>query len=166
MGLIADPVPLDAHHELGNFDCSVEVMNIWLRVRALDNQLSRATRTSVACDGQEVVGYFSLAAGSIAPDDVSGRIRRNMPTPVPAIILARLAVDVRFQGIGLGRDLLNRALDLALTTSDIVGARCVVTHPVDDTAARFYLRHGFARSPTVSNTYALLIADIRAADAP
>ena len=94
------PEPLAAHHRLEEFDCGTEALNHWLQRRALLKQLAGVSRTSVICQQQEVIAYVSLAAGSIVLADLPGALRRNMPYPLPVVVLGRLAVERRHQGLG------------------------------------------------------------------
>jgi predicted N-acetyltransferase YhbS len=102
----------------------------------------------VVCDADVVVGYYTLAAASIEHADAPSALRRNMPDPIPAVLLARLAVDHRYQGRGLGAFLLRDALLRTLNVAENIGARAMLCHAVDDAAFQFYLRHGFRESPT------------------
>ena len=101
----------------------------------------------VADEQQQVVGYYALAAGSVSHEDAPGRIRRNMPDPIPVIVLGRLAVDMDWIGQGIGQGLLKDALQRALQTRQQVGARALLCHATDEAAKAFYLKHGFIESP-------------------
>ena len=142
------PEALAAHHQLGAFDCGTESLNHWLQRRALLNQLAGVSRTSVVCqEQQEVVAYMSLAAGSIVLADVPGALRRNMPNPLPVVVLGRLAVDRRHQGLGLGRALVAHAIRQSLQAQQLIGARLLLVHALDERVAAFYCRLGFRPSP-------------------
>ena len=142
------PVPLTAEHRLQDFRCSAPELARWLIERALQNQASGASRCFVACDErQQVVGYYALAAGSVSHEHAPGRIRRNMPAPIPVIVLARLAVHADWAGRGVGQGLLKDALQRTLGASEQIGARALLCHAIDDAAKRFYLKHGFIASP-------------------
>jgi GNAT superfamily N-acetyltransferase len=108
------PVTLTEAHDCAAFDCGQPSLNQWLAGRALHNQVAGASRTYVACDSQpqglvRVVAYYALASGAVAAKAATGRFRRNMPDPIPVVLLARLAVDRHYQGRGLGRALLRDA---------------------------------------------------------
>lgn len=152
MGRLNPPVPLTGAHRTSGFDCSVDSLNEWLIRQALKNDGGGGSRTYVMCDGHQVVGYYAIAAGSVARGEAPGPIRRNMPNPIPALILGRLAVDRRFQGMGIGRGLLGDALARSINVSEQVGARVLIVHALDATAAAFYLKHGFATGLQVPNT--------------
>jgi GNAT superfamily N-acetyltransferase len=98
------------------------------------------------------VGYYAVAAGSIAREEAPGSIKRNMPDPIPAIIIGRLAVDHRYQRTGIGQGLLRDALARAMNVSEQIGARALIVHALNEQAEAFYLRHGFLTSPTGPGT--------------
>jgi len=141
------PEPLQAYHQLDAFDCGSDALNLWLQRRALNNQRAGVSRTSVVCRDDFVIAYVSLAAGAIVLAEVPASLRRNMPTPLPVVMLARLAVDRTHQGLGLGRALVAHALRLSLQAQQLVGARALLVHAIDDQAAAFYRRMGFRPSP-------------------
>lgn len=141
------PETLGAHHQLEAFDCGTESLNHWLQRRALINQLAGISRTSVVCQEKTVIAYVSLAAGSIVLADVPGALRRNMPNPLPVVVLGRLAVDRNCQGRGLGRALVAHAIRQSLQAQQLIGARTLLVHALDDDAAAFYRRLGFRPSP-------------------
>ena len=142
------PGPLDQGHRLEDFQCSAPELTKWLLERARQNQASGASRCFVVCEGQQhVVGYYALAAGAVSHEQAPGRIRRNMPDPIPVIVLGRLAVHVDWTGRGIGRGLIKDAVQRALQTCEQVGARALLCHAIDETAKAFYLKHGFVASP-------------------
>lgn len=104
------------------------------------------SRCFVGCDGSRIVGFYALAAGSLERRNIRGSIRRNMPEPVPAVLLGRLAVERRWQGHGLGADLLQDATLRALRAAHEIGARVLLCHAIDEAAHQFYLHHGFVES--------------------
>ena len=142
------PAPLHAEHRLDDFRCSVPALTKWLLERAHQNQASGASRCFVTCDEQQrVVGYYALSAGAITHDAGPGRLRRNMPDPIPVIVLGRLAVHVDRAGQGIGQGLLKDAVLRALQACEQVGARALLCHAADEPAKAFYLKHGFIVSP-------------------
>jgi GNAT superfamily N-acetyltransferase len=151
MGSVNSPVPLNRDHRTTGFDCSIASLNEWLLRRALKNDYTGGSRTYVVCDGNQVVGYYAIAAGSIARGEAPGPIRRNMPDPIPALILGRLAVDHRHQGAGIGQGLLKDALARSINVSEQVGARVLVVHALNAKAEAFYLKHGFVTGLLVPN---------------
>ncbi len=104
------PIPIADTHDLDSFDCGVQVLNDWLKKRALPNDRSGASRTYVLCNGNTVVGYYCLATGAVDHNVSPSQLRRNMPDPIPVVVLGRLAVDRRFQNQRLGRVLVRDAI--------------------------------------------------------
>ncbi|WP_081375902.1 GNAT family N-acetyltransferase [Serratia fonticola] len=152
--IITAPVLLTEAHILQPFDCGNEVMNDWLCRRAMKNQRQNACRTFVICleDTQRVVGYYSLATGSVSHADVGRSLRQNMPDPVPIILLGRLAVDICTQGHHFGKWLLNDAVRRVSNLADQVGIKAIMVHAIDDQARAFYEYFGFVQSPIAQNT--------------
>lgn len=155
--MIAAPVLLEAGHDLADFASGNMALDDWLRRRALANQDGGGSRTYVLAQDQWVVGYYALAIGSVAAAEAPGRVRRNMPDPIPIIILARLAINRSWQGKGLGSDLLRDAVIRTMKAAEIAGIRALLVHAVDEKAASFYERHGFSVSPIRPLSYFLLL---------
>lgn len=162
MGVISRPDPLTADHYVPEFDCGNEVLNDWLIKRALKNQHSGASRTFVICDKNRVVGYYALASGSVERAASPKSIARNMPEPSPAMVLGRLATDLKMQGQQLGAVLLKDALLRTLSVSRAVGIRAVLVHAISDNAKLFYQNYGFQVSPIDPMTLMLPIRHIEA----
>lgn len=152
---------LTAEHDISDFYSGEEMLDTWLRTRALKNDSTGATRTFVLCaEGtRRVIGYYSLSTGSIQREDVTGAFRRNMPEPIPVIIIARLAVDLVHQHQHFGGKLLREAVLRVLLVSKTVGVRGVIVHALTDDAKAFYKRFGFIESPTQSHTLMLSLKD-------
>ena len=146
MGKITAPVPIGPGHILAGFDCDVTVLNDWLLRLALKNEVTGASRTFVVCSERQVIGYYALAAGSVQRREAPGKIRQGMPEPVPVMVLGRLAVDMRWQGQGIGRGLLKDVVARTLLAANHAGMRALVVHALSDAARSFYLRHGFQES--------------------
>lgn len=165
MGKITAPVPIAASHCLAAFDCGVVSLNEWLRRQALKNEIAGVSRTFVVCDadGATAVGYYALAVGSVIRQEAPGRIRREMPEPIPVMVLGRLAVALEWQGEGIGVGLLRDAVLRTVAVSRQAGIRALLVHALSDEAKGFYLRHGFQESP--ANPYTLMrgLQDIQAA---
>lgn len=125
------------------------------------SHLQGASRCYVTCRGARVVGYYALAAASIQHRDALGKVRGNMPEPLPAILLSRLAVDRKNQGLGLGKDLLRDAIVRSVEVADLIGARALLVHALNDNAREFYARFDFEPSPTDPLHLMLLIKDAR-----
>lgn len=141
------PRPLREDHDLSDFDSATPVLDEWLRRKAARNEHSGASRTYVVCEGNKVLAYYSLAAGAVAHNQTPGKVRRNMPDPIPVMIIGRLAVDRSLQGQGVGRGLLRDAIIRTLNAAEIAGIRAILVHALDETAAVFYRRNGFVESP-------------------
>ncbi|WP_353119392.1 GNAT family N-acetyltransferase [Nitratidesulfovibrio sp.] len=168
-GRIAAPEPLAPQHDLILFCSGEPALDDWLRTRAVRNE-GKATRTYVTClhekGGQEepgarVVGFYSLAVGSVAHGIAPGSIRRNMPDPVPVMILARLAVDQSMQGRGIGRALVRDALLRTGQAAGIAGIRGILVHALHERAAAFYAGCGFQPSPVSPLTLLLRMEEIQ-----
>ena len=145
--LLGPPEPLLTTHLLDGFDCGEAVLDDWLRRRALANQLSGASRTFVvAADGGRVVGYYAMAAGAVSHQMATSPVRRNMPDPVPVMVLGRLAVDHRAHGMELGAALLQDAVNRAVAVSQNAGVRALLVHALHDRAKQFYEHYGFQAS--------------------
>lgn len=142
------PEPLDTTHTLEGFSCGERSLDEWLTRRALANQSTGASRTFVVTDARkQVVGYYALAAGAVAHEEASSNVRRNMPNPVPVLVLGRLAVDQRAQGLRLGAALLQDAVLRAQSVARNAGVRALLVHALHEPAKRFYEHYGFQPSP-------------------
>jgi len=145
---LAAPQPLAAVHRLNDFDCGEPALDEWLKRRALNNQLSGASRTFVVVDDADRVrGFYALAAGAVAHQTATSSVKRNMPDPIPVMVLGRLAVDRRAQGIQLGAALLQDAVRRAITVSQNTGVRALLVHALHEQAKQFYEHYGFQASP-------------------
>lgn len=147
------PQPLAAKHRLEDFSCGESSLDEWLRRRALVNQTSGASRTFVLTDeAGRVLAYYALAAGAVSHQESPGSIRRNMPDPVPVMVLARLAVDQRLQGQQIGGALLKDALRRAFAVAQNIGVRALLVHALNERARQFYSHYGFVPAPTNPGT--------------
>jgi GNAT superfamily N-acetyltransferase len=147
---------LNASHRLAEFDCGEPVLDDWLKRRALSNQSSGASRTFVVADPNGIVrGYYALAAGAASHAISTTNIRRNMPDPVPVMVLGRLAVDRTARGLHLGAAMLQDALNRAVTVSQNAGVRALLVHALHDEAKSFYQHYGFQPSPIDAMTLML-----------
>ena len=160
--MIAAPEPLASDHAVGGFDSGVVSLDDWLRRRAWDNQASGASRTFVVRDEGHVVAYYALAASAVAPNAVPGRFKRNMPDPIPVVVLARLAITRSHQGQGLGRALFQDAARRAIHASEAIGIRGMLVHAISEEAKTFYLRLGLVVSPIEPMTLMTTIMDLKA----
>lgn len=160
--MIQSPEPLTVEHALGGFDSGVASLDDWLRRRALQNQASGASRTFVVCDAGQVVAYYALAASAVAPDAAPGRFRRNMPDPIPVVVLARLAITRDHQGRGLGRALFQDAANRVIHAADTIGIRGLLVHAISEEAKAFYVRLGLDPSPLEPMALMTTVADLKA----
>ncbi len=161
MEQITAPEPISADHDCLDFDCGRESLNTWLRKTALKNEANDASRTFVICTAAKVIAYYSLATGSVSRIDAPGRVKRNMPEPLPIIVLGRLAVDIRWQGKGMGLALLRDALLRCVEVSRDVAVKAVLVHALDEEAKRFYESVGFMESPANPLTLFITTLDLK-----
>jgi GNAT superfamily N-acetyltransferase len=159
---LTPPELLNERHDLTAFACGEVALDDWLRRRALANQASGASRTYVLCEGAWVIGYYRLASGAIAMADAPSRVRRNMPDPIPMIVLGRLAIDRAAQGKGIGKLLLRDAILRTHQAAAIVGIRGMLVHALSPAAKRFYESCGFQVSPSEPMTLLLALKDAAA----
>ncbi len=157
---ISAPEHLNENHDLAAFDSGVPVLDDWLKKRALANEEKGASRTYVVIAGGRVVGYYALATGAVSAQQATGKIRRNMPDPIPVMVLGRLAVDRAYQEKGLGAALLRDGVLRTRQAADIVGIRAILVHAISPEAKRFYERYGFTESLLDPMTLMLSLADV------
>lgn len=159
---LRQPEALAAWHQTEGFDCGKPVLDAWLLRHARQAQGSGSAKTFVVADDKRVAGYFSLTVGQIDTLDAPERIRKGMGQyPVPVVILARLAVARQDQGRGIGLGMLQDAIRRTLLIAEQAGIRAMLTHPLDEDAARFYTRFGFIASPLRDQQLLLLLKDAR-----
>lgn len=161
-----DPQPLDNEHRINGFECGVGSLDIWLVKHARAAVGAGSARTYVVIDAEQerVVGYQALSVGSIEHSEATDRARKGMPrNPIPAMLLARLAVDKAVQGNGIGAFLLKDAMSRAVAVAEQAGIRLLLVHAVNDEARSFYEHFGFEASPSDPMNLQLLIKDIRLA---
>jgi GNAT superfamily N-acetyltransferase len=155
------PRALASTDNCANFDCGERSLNEWLRARALKNEATGASRTfvSIEADTKEVAGYYCLSASSLLLEDAPGGLRRNMPRPIPVILIGRLAVDERYKGQGLGASLFQHAVLKGIEASRIVGARAFIIDALDEAAESFYRKFGFILMPPASKRAMYLLVN-------
>jgi GNAT superfamily N-acetyltransferase len=161
-----DPQPLGSEHRVNGFECKVGSLDVWLVKHARAAAGAGSARTYVVIDGEQerIVGYHALSLASIEHEDATDRARGGMPKhPIPAMLLARLAVDKSVQGKGIGAFLLRDAMSRALSVAEQAGMRLLLGHAMNEEARAFYEHFGFGPSPTDAMNLQLLIKDIRRA---
>jgi GNAT superfamily N-acetyltransferase len=160
---VTAPEHIEGRHDPTAFDCGEPSLNDWLRLQALKNEASGASRSYVICAEGRIVGYYALATGAVARAAATGKVRRQMPDPIPMMIIGRLAVDTRYQGHGLGYGLLRDALLRTLQVAEHAGIRAVLLHAMTADAKRFYQRAGFQESLLDPMTMMIAIGDVEKA---
>lgn len=156
------PESLKLSHNITYFDCGKPVLNDWLREKAWENEQKGASRTYVICCENIVIGYYCLANGAVIRAVAPGNIRRNMPEPIPVMVLGRLAVDVNHQGKGIGFGLIKDAVLRTLQAAEIAGIRAILVHALDEEAKQFYEnRCGFRVSPVNPLTLMVTLAEVK-----
>ena len=159
---ISKPEVLHDKHLLDQFDCGIPSLNEWLLRHARQAQSSGSAKTFVVSNDNIVIGYFGLTVGQVETYEAPERIRRGMGQyPIPVVILARLAVSINHQGLGIRVAMLQDAIRRTLMISEQVGIRALLTHPIDDRASKFYERFGFVSSPVREKQLVLLLKDAR-----
>lgn len=153
------PERLSATHELTDFDSGNAELDGWLKRRALKNDESGASRTYVVCIEQKVIGYYCLANGGVANTSAPSRVRRNLPDPIPVMVIGRLAIACTYQGKGLGRALVRDAVLRTVQAAEIAGIRAILVHAISAEACQFYEKCGFTASPIESMTLMVTVAD-------
>lgn len=154
------PEPLTVHHDIEAFSSGVESLDTWLKRRAIKNQATGASRTFVACEDRRVIAYYALASSAIIVDDASGLFSRNMPNPIPVVVLGRLAVDRSLHGKGLGRALVRDAGIRVIQAADTIGIRGIIVRALSLEAKAFYEQVGFDPSPLDPMLLMITLADL------
>lgn len=161
--ILSAPEPLTANHDTHRFDCGIGSLDHWLKQWALKNQLTGASRTFVAYGENCVLAYYALASSAVAAEVATGRLRRNIPDPIPIVLLGRLAIDQSAHGRGLGRALVRDACLRVMAAADVIGIRGMLVHALSTQARAFYEYVGFEPSPMEPMTLMATLADVRAA---
>jgi GNAT superfamily N-acetyltransferase len=156
------PRPISETDNAATFDSGEPALDDYLRTRALANHVGGASRCFVTCRNSRIVGYYALASGAVSHTGWAGKFRRNMPDPIPVILLSRLAIDRKHQGCGLGEHLLRDAIARVVQVAEQIGVRAILVHALHDQARSFYTRYNFEPSPTDPLHLMLLIKDAQA----
>ena len=162
MGISA-PTPITRDHDLTLFDCGYDSLNLWLKKKALKNEASGASRSFVVCQGNTVIGYYALASGAVAHTEAPGNIRRNMPEPIPVMVLGRLAVCNQWKGHRIGSGMLKDAVQRTLAVAQHIGVRALLVHALSEDAKQFYMRLGFHPSPANDMTLMVTLHEAKKA---
>lgn len=161
-GKLHPPEKLNPLHQIEGFDSGNSQLDDWLKRRVLKNEREGASRTYVLCAGEIVIAYYCLANGAVAQASATGRVRRNMPDPIPVMVIGRLAVDRCWQGKGIGRALLRDAILRTLQAAEIAGIRAILVHAISEDAKQFYEKCGFTASPVDPMTLMVKVKDATA----
>jgi len=155
------PLPISGDYDFNEFDCGESSLNDWLKNRALKNQASGTSRCFILCNGKKVIGYYCLSAGAISRESAPKSLQRNMPDPLPVLLLGRLAIDLNYQNHGLGNALLRDAMLRAAHVSGYAGIVAILVHALSEQAKKYYLSRGFVQSPLQSMTLMMTLATVR-----
>jgi GNAT superfamily N-acetyltransferase len=158
---LSPPAPISVDHELINFDSGESSLDDWLKKRALKNQVSGASRCFVLCNGNKVIGYYTLSAGAISHETAPKTMQRNMPDPLPVLLLGRLAIDKNYHNQGLGSALLRDAMIRAVSVASDAGVFAILVHALSEQAKRFYRSRGFVESPLQPMTLIMTLETVR-----
>jgi GNAT superfamily N-acetyltransferase len=160
--LFSTPTLLEENHLVDEFDCEKESLNSFLKKYALINSRAGSSKTYVTLQEDRVIGYYTIAPGSVRKEEAPERVKKGLANhPIPIILLARLAVDENYKGIGLGKALLRDALSRMLAAANSIGGRAILVHAKDEEAKSFYTRFGFETGPIDPLHLYLLIKDIK-----
>jgi GNAT superfamily N-acetyltransferase len=156
---LRSPEKLNLSHQIKGFDSGNSQLDDWLKNKAIKNEFEGASRTYVLCTDDVVIGFYCLANGSVFQSVATGKVRRNMPDPIPVMVIGRLAIDRSWQGKGLGRALLRDAVLRTLQASEIAGIRAILVHAISENAKVFYEQCGFTASPMDEMTLMIRVKD-------
>jgi GNAT superfamily N-acetyltransferase len=158
---LSPPTSILNSHEFANFDCGIGSLDDWLKKRSLKNQASGASRCFVVCADKIVIGYYTLSAGAISHEIAPKSMRRNMPDPLPVLLLGRLAIDKNYHNKGLGSALLRDAMIRAVSVAGDAGIFAILVHALSEEAKRFYISRGFMESPLQPMTVMMTLETVR-----
>lgn len=160
---VTKPEKLAHHHALAQFSCGRESLDDWLKNRALKSSTAGDSKVFVVNnDEREVVGYYAISAASVVRKNAISKLRRNAPDPIPMGLIGRLVVHKEMQGRGLGPALLRDAILRIAQASAHMGIKGILTHAIDEEAAKFYAHHGFSPSPINDHHLMVSLCEIAA----
>jgi GNAT superfamily N-acetyltransferase len=149
-------------HSPEGFSCGRDALDRYLVRYAWQNQQAGAAQTYLGIVGEAIVGYYTLAVGHVLLEGAPERLKKGLARhPVPIMLLARLAVDQRWHGKGIGKGLLRDAMQRTLQAADIAGIRALAVHAKDEEAKRFYEHFEFVPSPSDPMHLLVLLKDVR-----
>ncbi|MBV8549537.1 MAG: GNAT family N-acetyltransferase [Alphaproteobacteria bacterium] len=158
---LSAPTPITDAHNLTGFVSGEASLDEWLKRRALKNQQAGASRCCVVCTGKNIVGYYTLSAAGIAREAAPKHLQRNMPDPLPVMLLGRLAIDQKYHNMGIGKALLRDAMMRSVTVATEAGVFAILVHALSEQAKRFYLSRGFVASPLNPITLFMTLETVR-----
>jgi predicted N-acetyltransferase YhbS len=161
--MISQPEPINEQHNIHGFNSGEESLDIWLKIKAIKNQKSNASRTYVACDNEHAIAYYVLASSSVDGSFAPGRFRRNMPNSVPVVVLGRLAIDLAYQNMGIGRALVRDAAFRVIQAAETIGIRGLLVQAISNKAKEFYEKLGFEPSLIDPMTLMVTLDDLKTA---
>lgn len=160
-GTFTAPTIITADHYIADFDSGEPSLDEWLKTRALKSSGRGSARTFVICTGGQVVGYYCLSSSAVARAVAPGKLRHDMPDPLPAMLVGRLAIDRRYQNRGLGKALLRDAMLRTTRVSQDAGVALMFVHALHERARQFYLSSGFVESPIQPMTMLITMATVQ-----
>lgn len=144
--MILQPEPINEQHNINDFNSGEEILDLWLKNRAIKNQKANASRTYVACDSERVIAYYVLASSSVNASFALGSFKPNLPNPIPVVVLGRLAIDQAYQNRGIGRSLVRDAGFRVIQAAETIGIRGLLVQAISTKAKEFYEKLGFEPS--------------------
>ena len=161
--MLLQPEPINEKHSIQGFNSGEESLDSWLKTKATKNQKENASRTYVVSNNERVIAYYVLASSSVDGSSTTGRFRRNMPHPVPVVILGRLAIDLAYQNKGIGRALVRDAGLRVINAAETIGIRGLLVQAISTTAKEFYIKLGFEPSLIDPMTLMITLNDLKVA---
>ena len=161
--MILQPEPINEQHHINGFNSGEESLDLWLKNRAIKNQKANASRTYVACDSERVIAYYVLASSSVNASFALGSFKRNMPNPIPVVVLGRLAIDQAYPNRGIGRSLVRDAGFRVIQAAETIGIRGLLVQAISTKAKEFYEKLGFEPSLIDPMTLMVTLDDLKSA---
>ena len=159
--MVLQPEPINEQHNINGFNSGEESLDLWLKNRAIKNQKANASRTYVACDSERVIAYYVLASSSVNASFALGSFKRNMPNPIPVVVLGRLAIDQAYQNRGIGRSLVRDAGFRVIQAAETIGIKGLLVQAISTKAKEFYEKLGFEPSLIDPMTLMVTLDDLK-----